>query len=246
MISLAAEKIAQIGSFPITNTFLTSIIAAAILILIAVAGTKNLRIVPRGLQNFLEFIIESLANFIDSITGHKEETKKFLPLVATLFIFILTANWMGLLPGFGPLGVFEEHGGKTALVPFFRSANSDLNTTLALAVVSVLGTQIFGIAAIGAFKYSKRFFNFKNPILFFVGILELIAEIAKMVSFSFRLFGNIFAGEVLLVVMGSLVPYIAPLPFYFLELFVGLIQALVFAMLTLVFLKIATAKHAEH
>ncbi|MCK4525128.1 MAG: F0F1 ATP synthase subunit A, partial [Candidatus Andersenbacteria bacterium] len=122
-------------------------------------------------------------------------------------------------------------------------ANSDLNTTLALAIVSVLATQIFGIIALGVFKYGKKFINFSSPITFFVGILELVSEVAKMVSFSFRLFGNVFAGEVLLVVIMTLAPFIAPLPFFGLELFVGFVQALVFAMLTLVFLKMAVTAH---
>ena len=114
--------------------------------------------------------------------------------------------------------------------------------TLALAIISVVATQIFGIALIGAVKYSRRFFNFKNPIFTFVGILELFSEVAKLISFSFRLFGNVFAGEVLLVVIAGLIPYVVPLPFYFLEIFVGFIQAFVFAILTLVFLKVATVE----
>ncbi|MEK7158525.1 MAG: F0F1 ATP synthase subunit A, partial [Patescibacteria group bacterium] len=133
------------------------------------------------------------------------------------------------------------------LIPLFRSANSDLNTTLALALISVLGTHIFGIITLGFWRHIGKFVNFKllvkNPIMFAVGILEVFGEVSKIVSFSFRLFGNIFAGEVLLVVMGTLVSFVAPVPFYFLELFVGFIQALVFAILTLVFLTMATESH---
>jgi F-type H+-transporting ATPase subunit a len=129
-------------------------------------------------------------------------------------------------------------------VPLLRGANADLNTTLALAVIAVIAIQVLGVSAIGAIKYAKKFFNFSNPINAFVGFLELISEFSKLISFSFRLFGNIFAGEVLLMVIAFLVPYIAPLPFFFLELFVGIVQALVFMMLTLVFIKGATM--SEH
>ena len=151
---------------------------------------------------------------------------------------------MGILPGVGSLGLKEVVGHEEVFVPLFRSTNSDLNMTLALGLISVIATQIFGISALGFFTHFSRFISFKTPIRFFTGILELVAEIAKVVSFSFRLFGNIFAGEVLLVVVFFLVPLIVPLPFMVMEIFVGFIQALVFAMLTLVFLTIATAK--EH
>jgi F-type H+-transporting ATPase subunit a len=117
---------------------------------------------------------------------------------------------------------------------------------LAIALVSVLGTQIFGIATIGFFKHASKYLNFHNPILFFVGLLELVSEVSRVISFSFRLFGNVFAGEVLLIVVSALVPYLAPLPFLLLEVFVGFVQALVFSLLTLVFLSIATVEHAEH
>jgi F-type H+-transporting ATPase subunit a len=196
--------------------------------------------VPRGLQNVVETIIEFFLGLIDGITQDKKQTSKFFALVFTFFIFILVSNYLGLFPGFGTIGVYEQLEGHQVLVPFFRSANSDLNVTLALAIVSVLATQVFGILAIGVLKYGKKFLNFSSPFMFFVGILEFISELAKFISFSFRLFGNVFAGEVLLVVISFLIPYIAPVPFYFLELFVGLVQAAIFSLLTIVFLKFAT------
>jgi F-type H+-transporting ATPase subunit a len=162
------------------------------------------------------------------------------PLVATFFIFIIVNNWAGLIPGFGSIGIYEMKEGHEVFVPFLRSANADLNTTIMLSLVSVIVIQIVGIGVIGLKSYTKKFFNFSSPILFFVGILELISEFIKIISFSFRLFGNVFAGEVLLIVITMLVPYILPIPFYGLELFVGFIQALVFTMLTLVFIKMAT------
>lgn len=251
-VSITPETIASVAGIPITNTLISSILTTFVLVIIAYFATKNIKEVPKGLQNLFEVIIEALFNTVDSVTGDRKQTYRFFPLVATIFIFVITSNWLGLLPGFGSLGFYEiakegaHEESRAIFVPLLRSANSDLNTTLALAIVSVLSIQIFGIIALGIFKYGKKFINFSSPITFFVGILELISEVAKMISFSFRLFGNVFAGEVLLVVIMTLVPFIVPLPFLGLELFVGLIQALVFAMLTLVFLKTATTPHAEH
>jgi len=242
-ISLAAEKIGQIGPLPITNSLALSWIVTLALIILALVASKNLKAIPRGLQNFVETIVEYLFNLVDNVIGNEGQTKKYFPLIATIFIFVICNNWLGLIPGVGTIGLHELKEGRNVFVPVLRSANADLNTTLILAVISVISVQIFGIAAIGFIKYSKKFFNFKSPILFFVGILELVSEISRMVSFSFRLFGNIFAGEILLTVVAFLVPLIAPLPFFFLELFVGFIQALVFSMLTTVFIKSAISEH---
>lgn len=244
-ISLAAEKIAHIGPIPVTNSMVASWIATLILIIFAFVATKELKLVPKGIQNFAEFVVESLLGVADSVIGDMRLTRKFFPLVATIFIFILTNNWLGLLPGFGSIGLNETVHGKEVLIPFLRAGNADLNTTLALAVVAVISIQVFGIITIGFVKYSKKFINFESPVMFFVGILELISEISRLISFSFRLFGNVFAGEILLTVIAMLAPYIAPLPFYGLELFVGFIQALVFTMLTLVFIKMAITDHSE-
>jgi len=244
-VSIAPEIITNIFGIPISNSLIASLIATAVLIVIAYFATRKMKEIPTGIQNLFETIIEALFNMVDSVTGDRKQTYRFFPLVATIFIFIILSNWLGLLPGFGSIGFFETaHEGESAVfVPLLRSANSDLNTTLALAIVSVTATQIFGIAILGIFKYGKKFINFSSPITFFVGILELVSEVAKMISFSFRLFGNVFAGEVLLVVIMTLVPFIAPLPFFALELFVGFVQALVFAMLTTVFLKMAVTAH---
>jgi len=244
-ISLSAEHIFTIFGFSVTNTLLMSWIAIGILIIISITINRKLKLIPDGFQNFIESIIEVILNFIEKVVGEKKQAEQFFPLIATIFIFILLSNWLGLIPGIGSIGFFEidqaEHGVKI-FIPLLRSTNSDINMTLALAIISVMAAQIFGIAAIGTFKYISKYINFKNPLLTFTGILEFIAEIAKLISFSFRLFGNVFAGEVLLVVIAFLVPFIAPLPFMLLELFVGLIQSLIFAMLTLVFLKIAVSE----
>lgn len=244
-ISLAAEPVFHIGSFPVTNTLLTAWIAMAVLILLALFLRRSLTDVPKGLQNVAEAILEAILNLMDSVTGSREKSRRYLPLVATIFLFILTANWLGLMPGFGSVGMNESVEGVSTFVPYLRSTNSDLNVTIALAVISVLAIQFFGIAAVGVVRYSKRFLNFSNPIMTFVGVIELISEVAKLVSFSFRLFGNVFAGEVLLTVVAGLIPVAAPVPFYFLEVFVGFIQAFVFAILTLVFIQVATVETHE-
>lgn len=236
-ISLAAEKIGQIGSFPITNAMVLSWVAAIFLIFISMIATNKMSIIPSKIQNFFETIIEFLFDTANSVIENEEATKKYFPLVATLFIFIITNNWLGLLPGVGTIGFHHVVHGESAFIPLLRSGNADLNMTLALAVVTMFAVQVFGLAALGTFKYAKKFFNFSGPIQFAVGLLELMGEFTRIVSFSFRLFGNVFAGEVLLLVIGFLVAYIAPLPFMFLELFVGFIQALVFTMLALVFIK---------
>ena len=243
-ISLKAEQIGQILGFPITNTLLMSWIAMLVIGVFFLFGARRLKKVPTGAQNLLEALYEGFLSFMDLVTGKRAHSEKFFPLVFTFFIFILTSNWLGILPGLGSIGFHELHEGEEVFVPFARSANSDLNMTLALAVISVIATHFYGAKTLGALKHSSKYVSLKGPIQFFVGILELVSEFAKLLSFSFRLFGNIFAGEVLLIIMGILLPFIAPIPFLGLELFVGLIQALIFATLTLVFLEIAVS--AEH
>jgi F-type H+-transporting ATPase subunit a len=149
-----------------------------------------------------------------------------------------------LFPGFGTIGLEKIEEGHRAFIPLFRAGTADLNTTMAFALLSVLIIQLAGLKMLGL-SYLKKFFIFNNPIMFFVGLLELMGEFTKIISFSFRLFGNIFAGEVLLTVIAFLMPIIAPIPFLGLELFVGFIQSVVFSMLTCVFLSVATTR-SEH
>lgn len=244
-IRLASQTVFTIFGWPVSNSVLATWLGMLVLLIIAIVATSKMKLIPSGIQNVMEWTVELLLNLIDSVTHDRKKSAKFLPWVATFFLFIITVNWMELIPGFGTIGLEEIIYGKTSLVPFLRSANTDINTTLALAIVSVLLIQIFGIAAVGFFKHFKKFVNFSSPMNFFIGVLEGISEISKIISFAFRLFGNIFAGEVLLIVIAFLIPYIAPLPFYALEVFVGFIQALVFSMLTLVFLTMATTAE-EH
>ncbi len=243
-IRLAPEILFHAGVLPVTNTLLTSWAAMALLLLLAALTRVSQRTVPGAIQNIVEIITESVFAFMNEILGDQNWAKKLFPFITTFFLFILLTNWIGILPGVGSIGLREIHDGKEVFVPLFRSVHSDLTMTLAIAIISVALAQVVGFVA-GGRAYLKRFLNFKSPIFFFVGILEIVSECAKILSFSFRLFGNIFAGEVLLVVIGSLLPFLAPLPFYGLELFVGFIQALVFTMLTLVFMKMALAE-AEH
>lgn len=236
-ISFSAEQLFSIAGFPVTNTLILAWITMFILGVFGAAATFKLNLVPGGVQNIAEVIIEKGYDFIKGVMGSDRDTERVFPFVITFFIFILLSNWLGLIPGVGTVGISADHGNH--FFPFLRAPASDLNTTLAFAIISVIITHVFGIVAIGFAKHAGKFISFKSPISFFVGILEGIAEIAKILSFSFRLFGNIFAGEVLLVVIATLIPYVAPIPFLGLEIFVGFIQALVFSMLTLVFLKVA-------
>ena len=244
-ISIAAETLFFWGTIPITNSIIIAfVISIALMLFVMIVGGK-FKEAPQGIQNFLELVIDGMYDFVNSITHDRTKSRRFFPVVATIFIFVLFSNLIEVVPGLGTIGIWGIHNGHRALIPFLRSSSADLNVTIAIAVVAVMSLQIIGIATIGFAKYASKFFNFHSPILFFVGLLELVSEAAKVVSFSFRLFGNIFAGEVLLTVVLFLAPYGAPIPFLFLELFVGLVQALVFSMLTLVFLTMATAEH-EH
>jgi len=241
-ISLKAEKVFEIYGLSITNSTLTTWLVMLFLIIFSLVISRKLSYLPSSLQIVAEMLVGGIYNFFESVT--KEKIKLFFPLLGTLFIFIIFLNWFGLVPGVGTIGINEIEEGHKVFVPLFRAGSADINTTLALAIISVVTIQYFGLKTLG-FGYLSRFFNFKNPIYFFVGILELVLEFAKILSFSFRLFGNIFAGEVLLTVIAFLMPILAPIPFIGMELFVGFIQALVFSMLTAVFLSLATAK-MEH
>ena len=244
-ISISAEKIFSIAGFPVTNTILMGWLVVVVLSIIAFIFLRRPKAIPAGIQNIFEVAIEWVLGLMDNVFGDREKSEKYFPLIATIFLFILVSNWFGIFPILGSIGIHEIANGHEKFVPLFRSSASDINFTIALAIISVVLIQILGIAAIGLGKYSGRFFTLKSPIASAMGILEIISELAKMISFSFRLFGNIFAGEVLLIIIGFLVPYIAPIPFLMLEIFVGFVQALVFAMLTTVFIGIATTEHEE-
>lgn len=255
---LAAEPIFNIGSFSVTNTYINSSLTVVMFAILAFVMRKRVKDVPRGIQNFFEMIIETMFGYFDQVTGDREKTKKFFPLIASLFLFILISNWIGLIPGVGSIGFFKG----SEFIPLFRPANTDLNLTLSMAIFGVIAAHIIGIATIGFFKYFNKFiklsdvwhaFKSKKPmnimtafIEFMVGFLEIISEVAKMLSLSLRLFGNVFAGEVLLTVLASIMAYFVPLPFMALELLVGLVQAGVFAMLVLTYITVATMPVHAH
>src|SRR3989344_2739980 len=242
-ISVAPEVIGHIGALNITNSLVTSLIVMFFLVILALKIKENKSSKKNTPFLLAEFIIEKFYMFFKNIAGEKIEI--IFPLLMTFFLFIILGNWIGLLPGIGSIGFYEHSGEGLKLVPYFRGPNADLNTTFALALISVSVTQFLSIKTLGVKAYVSRFINIKNPIKFFVGILELISEFAKILSFSFRLFGNIFAGEVLLSVMIFLIPILVPVPFLILEVFVGFIQALVFTMLTTIFVVIATEESHE-
>ncbi|MBI4505547.1 MAG: F0F1 ATP synthase subunit A [Chloroflexi bacterium] len=243
-ISVPADTLVDLGFLPLRNSLLATWLTMAVLVVLGIIATARMTLVPRGLQNLVELVLEGFYGLVESVAG-PDRARRFFPLVMTIFLFVLTSNWLGLVPGFGTIGFEKVEEGEHHLVPLLRAATTDLNTTFGLALVSVAMAQYFGVATL-RLSYLGKFFTLHNfPIGTFVGLLELISEIAKIFSFSFRLFGNIFAGHVLLAVIVFLVPWVAALPFLGLELFVGLIQAFIFAMLTLVFLTMATIGHGE-
>ena len=309
-IAIKAETIESFGPIDLTNTMLTSWIVVFIIVVAVYFGTRRRDLVPRGFQNLFEAAIEAFYNLVVSVAGEKNG-RRFFPVVATIFFFVLVSNWFSLFPVFNVIGVVREaeHGfvmeetqagpldvayvplsnpgrlsgdsideddadahaqfeeakdeGKSVgeLIPLFRGPNTDLNTPLALAIVSAIAVESWGIATLG-FGYGKKFFNFggafgglirldfgrffRGAIDAFVGILELVSELVRLVSFTFRLFGNMFAGEVVILMFTFLTPLVATLIFYGLELFVGIIQAFIFAVLTLVFGMMAVAHGEAH
>ncbi len=309
-IQLPAEMVPILG-FRVPNTLLHTLLADITLLILAFLATRNMKEIPDGLQNFAEWVIEGFYGLTEDIAG--DRARQWFPLVMTIFLLVLVANWWELVPGVDSVGVVEPPHGETGfvlakvgplyaltaeevkleykkegekagekagaemgegeakegegkegegkeegfpttedgrpigvLVPFLRASATDLNFTLALALISMAMVQYYGIQALGM-GYFTKFINLKGGAMgFVVGLIETISEFAKIISFSFRLFGNIFAGQVLLFIMAFLLPWLVPVPFYGLELFVGLIQAFIFAVLTLAFLANAVVAHDDH
>src|SRR4029079_6798144 len=227
----------EIGGFPITNTVITTIIVDIVIILTVVLLNKKLSIIPRGIQSIFEPAIEYLYDLASQIAGSKID--RIFPWFASFFFFILFANAIALLPGFGSIGFWEtslEHGHEgTHLVPLLRAATTDFNLTLALGAVSVFMTHFIAIQYNGFVGYLMKFLS-ANPINLLIGLLEFALEGVKVFSLSMRLFGNIYAGEVVLMTVGGLAAFIAPIPFLMLESIVAIVQALVFSILTMVFM----------
>ena len=250
-VELWVPEIPGIGKFPITNSMIVTWAVALGLILFAQIATRKMTAVPTGAQNFIEWLVESLYLFLEGVIGH-DLVKKTFWFFATIFIFILFSNWVGLIPGFGTIGygVTGEHGFHVSH-PWFRGANADLNMTLAMAMIFFACWIVWALQTNGPIGFLLHLFAPKGEttgalkalmvlVFIVVGILEVVSILFRPVSLSFRLFGNIFAGENMLEAMSKLVPgwfgsIVIPIPFYFMELLVGIVQALVFMLLTAVF-----------
>lgn len=257
-LSQSAVEIARPFGFPITNSMVVTWVVAIGLIVFAQFATRHMKEVPEGSQNFLEWLVESLYGFLEGLLGERLARQTFW-FFASVFIFILAANWVGLIPGVGSMG--WGHHTATGFVieePLFRGANADVNLTLAMALTFFALWLVWGLRALGPMGFLKEMFAPKGSttgalkvlmivVFFAAGLLELISILFRPVSLSFRLYGNVFAGETMLETMAQ-VPYIAwlvQIPFYFLELLVGLVQALVFMLLTAVFTLLICQHHEE-
>ena len=248
-LSAKAVEIARPFNFPITNSMVVSWIVALSLIIFAQVATRNMKQVPAGAQNFVEWLVEGLYKFMVGIIGPHLAERTFW-FFATIFIFILSANWIGLIPGVGTLGWGHQtsHGFRIDQ-PWFRGANADVNMTLAMALVFFACWLVWAIREVGVVGFLRELFAPKGEsegllrllmvvVFFAAGCLEIVSILFRPISLTFRLYGNIFAGENLLEAMARLVPgfgWLVPIPFYFLELLMGLVQALVFMLLTAVF-----------
>lgn len=240
-IVLSPEHITTWMGIPITNTLVTAWVVMAILIVMGVIIGYRAKLVPTRFQTTVETLFGFVLDYMEDTLESRKLALKFFPLLMTLFLFIMFANLFEWIPGVGSIGFTMVHDGVKEFVALFRPVNTDLNVTLALAIISFIVIEVVGVVTIGFWKYLGKFFRnpFKEPLQAFIGIVEFFSEIIRLVSFSFRLFGNIFAGKVLVLVAIFFVPYILPVPLMLFEVFVGVIQAAIFALLTLFFIKIA-------
>jgi len=255
--SLPTEVVFHIGNFPIANTVVAAWITIIVLVVFCYVATRRMKLIPSRLQSAFEFIMGYLWDFCHQVAGEKYG-RKFFPIVSTIFLFVIVNAWLSLVPGYGSIHVANPEG---EVVELLRGANTDINMPLALALASFIFVEYWGLKA-GGTHYLGKFFNF-GPLVriikrkarpgesvitgfvhIFIGLLELLSELIRIVSFTFRLFGNMTAGEILLLIAMFLMPFIFALPFYGLELLVGYVQALIFGGLTLVFLTIAVT-HGE-
>jgi F-type H+-transporting ATPase subunit a len=260
---LPAEVVFHFFDFPITNSIIGAWVTMAFLVVFSFVVTRRMKVVPGRLQGIFEFLFGWLYSFCQRVAG-EQNGRRFFPIVATIFLFVAFNAWLSLIPGFGSITVTTPDGHHVHLL---RGANTDINMPLALALVSFIFVEFFGLKSLGV-RYLGKFINvggfFKSLALIvkgrvkagfsglitgfihiFVGILEALSELVRIVSFTFRLFGNMTAGEILLLIAAFLIPWVFALPFYGLELLVGFVQALIFSGLTLVFLTLAVAHHSE-
>lgn len=243
-ITLAAERLFEVWGVPVTGTLLTTWLIMAGLIGAAALIGSRLRLTPGRVQNATEALVEFVWGYVADMLEPKH-AKRYFPLIATIFIFVLVANLAEFIP------IYETI--RLGHVPLLHVATTDLNTPLALAIISFFVAEFAGIGALGVLKYGSKFVNFKGGAMgFIIGLLEIIGDLARLISLSFRLFGAIFAGEVLVMVISHFVPYVAPVPLMAFEMFIGLLQAAIFAILTLAYIKLAVEEphggevHAAH
>lgn len=242
VIHLAPPVLGHLFGMPITATMVTAWVTLVLLVVFAIIFRSKLKTVPGKLQVMVELLIGGAYDFMTETLESRELAKKYFPLIMTIFIFVLALNWIGLLPGVTSIGMYGESHGEETLIPFLYPANTDLNITIGLAIVAFFAIELAGILTLGLWKYGGKFINFHSPLAFLIGIIELVSELARLISFSFRLFGNIFAGKTLLLIAIFFVPFVVPVPVLAFELFVGVIQAFIFAVLTLFFIKLAIAE----
>lgn len=240
-IHLAPPILGHFFGIPLTSTMLTAWLTMAVLIVVALLIGRRITLVPGRLQSIAESVIGGAYDYVADALESKPMANRFFPLIMTIFVFILAMNWIGLLPGVDAVGLYSasHESGEKILTPFFHPVHTDLNMTIALAIIAFVTIELSGVIIIGFFKYAGKFINFSSPLNFLIGIIELFSEIARLISFSFRLFGNVFAGKTLLLIAMFFVPFILPVPVLAFELFVGFIQAFIFAVLTLFFIKLA-------
>lgn len=261
-LPLKPPALFNLGPFAVTNSMVVTWFVAALIILLAQLATRNIQTIPSGLQNFWEWMVESLYNFLESMIGH-ELVKKTFWFFATIFIFILCLNWFGLVPGVGTIGWGHEtaSGGFMVTRPLLRGANADLNLTFAMASIFFVCWIVWALQANGPGGTIMHIFGPKGEtkgvlkflmifIFFVVGWLEIVSILFRPISLSFRLFGNIYAGEIMLesmaIVGGQFLAWLISIPFYFLEVLVGFVQALVFMLLTAVFTLLIASHEGGH
>jgi F-type H+-transporting ATPase subunit a len=234
-VVLKAEEVFSVLGFPVTNSLIMTVITTALLVAFAFLLRHKLALIPGKLQAGVEMLFQGVLDYMTETLESEKLARRFFPLIMTVFLFVLVANELAFLPGVG--SVLVEHAG--AQIPLLRAASADLNMTLALAIIAFMVIEIAGIAMLGFFKYAGKYVNFSSPVNFAVGLIELVSNVGRLISFSFRLFGNVFAGEVMIIVAMFFVAYLVPVPLMAFEVFVGFIQAVVFAMLILFFIKLS-------
>ncbi|PIR84094.1 ATP synthase F0 subunit A [Candidatus Kaiserbacteria bacterium CG10_big_fil_rev_8_21_14_0_10_51_14] len=239
-VAIAAEKLGEFFGIPITNTLVTSWVVIALLVITAFLVRGKLAMIPGKFQTLMETMVGFVYDYVTETLESRTMARRFFPLLMTIFLFIFIGNMLHFLPGIGSI-TYHDH-------PLLRAPNTDLTVPLVLALVSFFVIEITGILAIGFWKYSSKFIQnpFKNPIGFAVGIIELIGELVRVVSLSFRLFGNILAGEIIIAVAIFFAPYLLPVPLMLFEVFIGFLQAAIFALLTLFFIKLAIMQPEHH